>query len=62
MASFQPNSKLCDGNGIQPYITAELALKDVIDGRNNVLGTTFRFIKEKKKFFALATKAKYDIW
>lgn len=47
MASFQPNGKLYDGNGIQPDIVVELIPTDFIGRTDTVLDKATHFIKTK---------------
>ena len=48
MASFQPNGKLYDGNGIQPDIVVEPVPTDFIGQTDTVLETAIRYINQKK--------------
>jgi len=48
MASFQPNGKLYDGNGIHPDIVAEPAPTDFIGQSDTLLDRAIRVINEKK--------------
>jgi C-terminal processing protease CtpA/Prc len=47
MASFQPNGKLYDGNGIQPDMIAEPVPTDYIGQSDTVLDKALRTIEEK---------------
>ncbi|MHC4438598.1 MAG: S41 family peptidase [Planctomycetota bacterium] len=48
MASFQPNGKLYDGNGIQPDIVVEPVPTDFVGKTNTVLDTAIKYISQKK--------------
>ena len=48
MASFQPNGKLYDGNGIHPDIVAEPVPTDFIGQSDTILDRAIRVIDEKK--------------
>jgi C-terminal processing protease CtpA/Prc len=47
MASFQPNGKLYDGNGIEPDIIVESAPTDFIGKTDTTLGTAIKYINQK---------------
>ena len=48
MASFQPNGKLYDGNGIQPDLVVEPVPTDFIGRTDTVLDTAIKYISQKK--------------
>jgi hypothetical protein len=48
MASFQPNGKLYDGNGIQPDFIVESAPTDFIGKTDTTLDTAIKYINQKK--------------
>jgi hypothetical protein len=48
MASFQPNGKLYDGNGIQPDIVVETVPTDFIGRTDTVLEAAIKYISQKK--------------
>jgi len=47
MASFQPNGKLYDGNGIQPDIVVESVPTDFIGKTDTILDTAIKYISSK---------------
>jgi len=47
MASFQPNGKLYDGNGIQPDIAIEPIPTDFIGKTDSVLKAAIKYIEGK---------------
>jgi hypothetical protein len=48
MASFQPNGKLYDGNGIQPDVSIEPVPTDFIGKTDTVLDTAIKYISPQK--------------
>jgi C-terminal processing protease CtpA/Prc len=47
MASFQPNGKLYDGNGIQPDIVVEPVPTDFIGKTDTVLDAAIKYVRQK---------------